>query len=695
MTASGTPVGTVAPIAASDVSALLITAGDQDNVIDLSPLTAAAFTSLTTIRVDAGDGDDMITGSDDFGESFFGEDGNDTLTDGGGPDSLNGGDGNDQIDGLGGANSLSGGDGNDTITSGADADTIDAGDGQDSISSGAGADSILAGQGRDTVLAGADGDFVNGGTGNDLIIGDTGQDTLEGGNGADSISGGDGADVINGQGGNDTVDAGAGNDTVRGARGNDLLNGDAGMDVLNGQGGNDTITGGADDDRILGGGGSDVLFSELQVQSGTSSDNDTVLGQGGNDILTAFLGADILDGGSGNDLLQASAPIPPDISVDSVVLAAEGDSGVTPVTFTITLSRPSNGFEQVDFATSDGSAVAGSDYVATSGSIQFLPGETARTVNVDVIGDGTIEGDEFFFLNLSNAIGVNVAVTQGSALITDDDPLRLFAVFSTGSNIVELDPNTGAQLNSFATPVPTSFGPDGIAYDGNSVFFLAGNSTIFELHPDTGAIRDQDNFTPGSFNGIATLNNNVYLMNFGTNDILIFDTITDTITGTLDIDSVNPGFNIIGGLGAVVGNGPDRLVATDFLSQQVHEIDPVTGQITFTFSHGTPGATSYFGVAGINGEIYLVSSGFQNIDVFTRQGTLIRTMAIGSPITALGGDGIVNNTAPPPPPPPPVVMGPQGNTLRGGSGHDTVLAGEFDDLVVGGSGARFAQWWWQ
>src|SRR5207253_8617271 len=64
----------------------------------------------------------------------------------------------------------------------------------------------------------------------------------------------------------------------------------------------------------------------------------------------------------------------------------------------------------VDFATADGTASAGSDYVAHSGQVSFAPGETSHTVSIPIIGDTTPEASETFTVTLSNP--VNATLTR-------------------------------------------------------------------------------------------------------------------------------------------------------------------------------------------------------------------------------------------------------------------------------------------
>jgi chitinase len=92
------------------------------------------------------------------------------------------------------------------------------------------------------------------------------------------------------------------------------------------------------------------------------------------------------------------------LSVNDVSMK-EGRSGTSAMTFTVTLAPTNAGTVTVDYATVDGSAVAGTDYVAASGTLTFPAGTTTRTVSVLVMGDILPEGSETFTLRLSNASG--------------------------------------------------------------------------------------------------------------------------------------------------------------------------------------------------------------------------------------------------------------------------------------------------
>ena len=95
----------------------------------------------------------------------------------------------------------------------------------------------------------------------------------------------------------------------------------------------------------------------------------------------------------------------------------------TTIDFAVTLSRTASGTVRVDYATSDGSAQAGADYTAQSGTLTFATGETAKTIGVAVLDDAVDEGEETFTLTLSSPSGAVIADGSATGTIENDDPM--------------------------------------------------------------------------------------------------------------------------------------------------------------------------------------------------------------------------------------------------------------------------------
>jgi trimeric autotransporter adhesin len=101
--------------------------------------------------------------------------------------------------------------------------------------------------------------------------------------------------------------------------------------------------------------------------------------------------------------------------------AAEGNAGTRQMQFPVRLSRASTQTTQVDYATADGTAAAGSDYVATAGTLVFPPGIRTQSLSVTIKGDTTFEADETFFVNLSNPRNAQIRDGQGAGTILNDE----------------------------------------------------------------------------------------------------------------------------------------------------------------------------------------------------------------------------------------------------------------------------------
>ncbi|MEO8379588.1 MAG: autotransporter domain-containing protein [Acidobacteriota bacterium] len=97
---------------------------------------------------------------------------------------------------------------------------------------------------------------------------------------------------------------------------------------------------------------------------------------------------------------------------------AEGNVGTSALTFTVTLAAPAGIVVQAGYTTADGTATAGADYQAASGTVAFAAGETQRSVVVNLIGDTAFEPDETFTLNVS---GGGAAPVSATGTILNDD----------------------------------------------------------------------------------------------------------------------------------------------------------------------------------------------------------------------------------------------------------------------------------
>lgn len=120
--------------------------------------------------------------------------------------------------------------------------------------------------------------------------------------------------------------------------------------------------------------------------------------------------------------LQCCSEVPGLIELQSPSYSA-GESANS-VTLTVVRSEESSGTASVDYATADGSAQSGSDYVPASGRLEFADGETSKSIRVAVEDDLVGEDVESLSVTLSNPAGGAVLGERRRATVTifDDDP---------------------------------------------------------------------------------------------------------------------------------------------------------------------------------------------------------------------------------------------------------------------------------
>ena len=162
---------------------------------------------------------------------------------------------------------------------------------------------------------------------------------------------------------------------------------------------------------------------QLAAQAHTS----TSLTVSGVSSTTTYLVAVRPKNASGYGGWVNSAPAaPPALSVANATASEPGEGvGSSNLDFVVTLNRAASGTVTVAYATSDGTATAGADYTATSGTLTFQAGDTSKTVPVPVLGDQHNEGNETMTLTLSNATGavINSNAASATGTITNAGPI--------------------------------------------------------------------------------------------------------------------------------------------------------------------------------------------------------------------------------------------------------------------------------
>lgn len=170
---------------------------------------------------------------------------------------------------------------------------------------------------------------------------------------------------------------------------------------------------------------------------------------------TSSLAGRTLTGGRLNigTLMGTDGPITPTLSISDRT-ANEGNSGTTSFSFTVSLNIPSSTAITVDYATSLGTAGAGDLVEVPTTLLTFAPGETSKTVTIDVVGDTAVEANETFLVNLSNASGAGIADGQGLGTITNDDAPPVPGI--TINDVSAVEGNSGTRTFVFTVSLSSA-----------------------------------------------------------------------------------------------------------------------------------------------------------------------------------------------------------------------------------------------
>ena len=179
---------------------------------------------------------------------------------------------------------------------------------------------------------------------------------------------------------------------------------------------------------------------------------------------------------------------PPTISVANATVA-EGNSGSRNLAFTASLSKASTTAVSVNYATSNGTATAGQDYTAASGTVTFAPGVLSQQVNVAVTGDTVVEPSETLTVTLSNPTGATLSTATATGTITNDDttPATVAPPTISVANTTVAEGNSGSRNLAFtvslskasATAVTVNYATsNGTASAGQDYSATSGTATF-------------------------------------------------------------------------------------------------------------------------------------------------------------------------------------------------------------------------
>ncbi|SHO67271.1 chitinase [Pseudoxanthobacter soli DSM 19599] len=213
--------------------------------------------------------------------------------------------------------------------------------------------------------------------------------------------------------------------------------------------------------------------------------------------LSAPAGATIARGtATGTIVDNDEAPsTPPTLSIESVS-TAEGDDGEPHMMFMVRLSYASTGTVTVHYSTADGTATAGADYEAVSGTLTFAPGQTMAEIHVPLIGDRIVEGNETFSLTLSTPNGATVANGVATGTIVDDDTVAPVLPTLSVADASVTEGNSGTKYLEFTVTLSAASASQVM------VHYATGNGTA-TAGSDYTALSGMLTFAPGEISKVV------------------------------------------------------------------------------------------------------------------------------------------------------------------------------------------------
>jgi Ca2+-binding RTX toxin-like protein len=291
---------------------------------------------------------------------------------------------------------------------------------------------------------------------------------------------------------------------------------------------------------------------------------------------------------------------PPNISISDVAVV-EGNTGTSPAVLIVSLDYPTTNKVTAQFVTSDGSALAGSDYVSNSGTVTFFPAETTKTVSVPVVGDLISESDEGFFVDLTSQSNAAIVDDQGDATIIDDEPPTL-----TVSDVSVIEGNLGITFANFVVSLskPPIFDvvvsfvtSDADANSGQDYVGVTNGVLTIPAGQTTGSIQiavigDVVDESDESFNLLLTSVANADISDGEAIGIINDDDLAPTISifdASTTESSLLP-FTV------TLSNPSSQTITVDFTTSEVEEIIRAKSNIDYVATSGTltfnPGATT-------------------------------------------------------------------------------------------------------
>ncbi|MEB3189407.1 MAG: Calx-beta domain-containing protein, partial [Snowella sp.] len=354
----------------------------------------------------------------------------------------------------------------------------------------------------------------------------------------------------------------------------------------------------------------------------------------------------------------------------------EGLTSPQNLSYTVNLSGSSTQTITVQYSTVNGTALAGSDYTATTGTLTFNPGVTTQTISIPILNDSVNEANETFTLKLASPTN---AILGGTATVTTTitDTLSASTTTTLPANVENLTLTGSSVIN-------------GTGNTGNNI--LTGNSANNTLNGGGG--NDTLNGSTGVDTLIGGLGNDIYQVD-STTDVITenigegTDTIQSSVTFSLaafpNIENLTlTGSSAINGTGNTANNTLAGNTANNTLNGGDGNDTLIGGAGNDSLIGGNGNDFAYYygstATVTVNLATGIASDGLGGTDTLSQIEHIQGSNTSGDNLT-----GDANNN---------ILYGYGGNdTLNGGDGNDTLIGGTGNDLLTGGNGTDTAYYY--
>ncbi len=232
--------------------------------------------------------------------------------------------------------------------------------------------------------------------------------------------------------------------------------------------------------------------------------------------------------------------------------------------FVVTLSSSASTSQvNVNYATANGTAVAGTDYVQTSGTLVFPPGATSETINVPIISVATGGPTKTFTMNLSNPMNATLNGGQGTGSILNH--VTKFFVVDSGTTAMTYQYGSGGTSEEISSQLSNDTAPRGDASTaaGTTVWVVDANKNVY-VYSNHGVLLGSWSAgglsSSATLTGIATDGTNIWLVDSYADKVYKYTGAASRLSGSQNAAS---SFNLAGGRNGdpnpqdIVTNGTD------------------------------------------------------------------------------------------------------------------------------------------